>query len=385
MKSDDEGSATPAADPPPQHNEAEAARGAGEGGDHSLSSVASLRDRIAVLTAERERLEALNAAIVRENDALNVALLELSLEKRREQAAAKQEVSDAEAPVEPSDSFAGPAEAAAFECPLGAGVARVALSRSDERRRLGTRLVLPWAAIDPDAEGDIEAVCEVGLDPAERAGGEALDWGWTGRRRAAVSQALLDVAAAMERALADAADAPPANAELWAANAAYLAAVGHRTRSPSMDGALIGPMALSGVGPMEATETGEARWTTAATSAFALFATRKGRLAISIAARSLAGGQSLTLRLDGAEQLDVDFPFGEATIAQTFEVLLDWGVHVLEIEAPAFEREQGGDFRNLHVLLERFETRWRELDETEEPEAELFGWAPPLYAAQAAS
>ena len=87
--------------------------------------------------------------------------------------------------------------------------------------------------------------------------------------------------------------------------------------------------------------------------------------------------------LDGAELLDVDFPSGEATIAPAFEAVVEWGVHLLEIETPAFEREQGGAFRNLHVLLERFDVEWRELDEADEPEAELFGWAPPLYAAQA--
>lgn len=383
-------------------------RAVAETTEDAPAALAALRDRVAWLTDERDGLLELNAALERENDELNVALLKLAIEKQPDweaaparpepaQAAAvepepEQPVVENEpepAEIEPAFSFAKNGDTDVFDWPLGDGTARLAFTPPGEGRLADIRLELPAGAIDPAAGFDGPAV--IGLDRnADRHDDQDADVAWSSGLRSEVSEALGSCAAAIENALATGVLESSQDISVWTAASAYSAAIGRRARSPSLGGELVGPLCLDGFGASEATDAPERgstamRWIVAETGRLLVFLTRKGRLRLSIAARNIARDQSLTIRIDGDTMFDADLeeagPDGPQHVVVDAD--LEWGPHEIEIVVPSFEREQGGDFRRLHLLIERCDLSWQEYDERYESEEELFGWAPPLWRAAA--
>lgn len=396
--------------------------GATEG--DAVVALAALKDRVAWLTDERDGLLELNAALERENDELNVALLRLAIGKQAEwEAAPSAEPAPPAHPVhdpepvatgdmapeiapeslgvedepeppspeaaedEPAYSFGRDDEAEVFEWPLGERTARFAVTTPSHGRPADIRLELSTRTIDPAAEADERAV--IGFGPGSNShGGQSTDFNWTNALRVSASEALGRCAAAVEEALAAGAQKDPRSNAIWSAAAAYSAEIARRVRSPSLAGELVGPLCLDGFGAAETSDPPErgsmaARWIVAETATFAIFLTRKGRVTLSITARTIARDQSLTIRIDGDTVSDRDIEDGgwETPLTVMIEADLDWGPHEVEIVAPAFEREQGGDFRRLHLMIERCYVTWIEHDERHESEEELFGWAPPIWRA----
>lgn len=377
-----------------------------------LARLAKLKAGVELLAAEAARLRRLNTAMERDNAQLNAAMLALALdppeapepeivapqpepappvpEPEPPQAAAPEPVAaevvaaveDAPPPEEPKPEAAfGELDGeSVFSCRLAGGAAQVVLGRRLSGDPAPRAIVPAGVAGAMAGSGDFV----LALHPFdESSGAKRVDW--TGERRAAFAGALAQIS---EAALAgtQAGGLAMAEAETWTAVAAYLEAVAARMRSPARDGVVVGPFAVDGVGPVEqlpgpegATTT--VRWTTRDVARFEIFVTRKGRLTLALALRSLAPDQSAIVRLDGVVLVDANLPLDADERAAPFEVEadVDWGPHVVEIEASAFVREQGGAFRSLHLLVEDFVARWSEAEDEEVEEDDLFDWAPPLF------
>lgn len=360
------------------------------GAEGRSAAFQAAKNRVAQLIGEVARLERLNAAMERENDALNAAMLALAIERRLEPSAPDAEQAPpveadapAQEPAEPYFAVSGAREV--FSHNFETGPAQVFFARKSASADA------PRVTLSRPAIGAGEAGCDIVLGASDAP--PPNDWSWTREKRAELSGAFEALAEALGRALRKENAGTPTGeaAEAWSAVASYLSAIGQRTRSPAADGIVVGPVAIEGLGPRESlavseTEAKTVRWTTQRTARLLVFVTRKGRLAFTVAARSLASEQALILRLDGAVLVDEDLPADAAERAAAFgaEAAVDWGPHVLEIEGPAYVREQDGAFRTLHLLVEDLGVSWRAVDEHEESEAELFGWAPPLARADAA-